>query len=144
MRITALIPPLACAILLTACGERTDVPLPDGVNGISSFSFANPDNADDTYSAIEYADRLYIPYGTPGSSIDDDEYVRCIGYLIQDGQEMKDVTFWQLRSVHNNDYLVWRDNGIMSQPVFYRAADTKGASIQTPSYINSLDYDYWK
>jgi len=54
------------------------------------------------------------------------------------------VTFWQLRSVHNDDYIVSRDNGWMSQPMFYRAVDTKGKDVYTPDYIDSLDYEYWK
>ncbi len=32
----------------------------------------------------------------------------------------------------------------MNQPDFYRAIDTKNKKINTPNYIESLEYNYWK
>lgn len=130
--------------LLTGCGSRHDDSLPETAVGFETSKFVNENNKDDTYSVITYNDRQYIGYGGIKGRISNDEYTKCIGYLIQDGQEMKDVTFWQLKSVHNDDYIVWRDNGWMSQPIFFRAVDTKGSDVYTPDYIDSLDYEYWK
>ena len=128
--------------LLTACGNNYDDSLPETAVGLETSEFVNENNKEDTYSAITYNGRLYIGYGSGRAK--DNEYTECIGYLIQDGEEHKDVTFWQLRSVHNDDYIVSRDNGWMSQPMFYRAVDTKGKDVYTPDYIDSLDYEYWK
>ena len=31
----------------------------------------------------------------------------------------------------------------MDQPIFYRAMDTRGQAIDTPRFIQSLEYAYW-
>lgn len=35
-------------------------------------------------------------------------------------------------------------DGIMNQPDFWRAIDTRGMVIDTPDYIDSLGYSYWE
>jgi hypothetical protein len=32
---------------------------------------------------------------------------------------------------------------LMNQPTFYRAIDTEGRIIDTPTYIDSLGYEFW-
>lgn len=39
------------------------------------------------------------------------------------------------------DYIT---DGVMEQPSFWRAADTKGKDLFVPAYIDSLGYEYWE
>jgi hypothetical protein len=142
MRKGTILSVLSAAALLTACGSAADSPLPEDAVGFETSVLVNDRDPDDTYSSMTYNGRTYIGYGTGRAP--DKEYVRCIGYLIQDGQEQRDVRIWLLSSSPNNDYIAQTDEGFMSQPIFYRATDTRGKDIATPDYIDSLDYSYWK
>jgi hypothetical protein len=102
------------------------------------------DESDDnaSYATIEYNERTYILYGTLKHSIKTKDINECIGYIIQD----ENNRVYTLTEDINNNYLMVYDTetNLMNQPDFYRAVDTKGEKIDTPSYIDSLDYNFWK
>lgn len=129
----------------TGCGSKIDYSLPDNPIEFNTSTFANPFNEADEYSAIEYKGREYIPFGTLKGSLGKDDIGECLGYLVQEGQKLESVRLFTLADDPEANYLVEIDTeGEMSQPSFYRAADTVGKEIDVPSFIDSLDYDYWR
>ena len=138
---------LAAAFLfvLSGCGRRIDYGLPATPIEFHTGTFVNPADSDDTYLSIEYDGRTYIMYGTLKSRIDGDDLGKCLGYIVQDGTVMKDTRIFLLNADPDANYLVrFSIGGIMDQPDFFRALDTKGKTISTPGYIQSLDYSFWK
>ena len=97
------------------------------------------------YQSIEYNGRTYVGYGTVKNSIDGNDVGKCLGYIIQDGVVMKDIRVFLLNADPDENYLVQLvSGGIMDQPIFFRALDSRRKGIGTPPYIESLDYPYWK
>ena len=137
---------IASALLfLTGCGRRIDYDLPENPIEFHTGSFVNPADPDDTYQSIEYNGRTYIGYGTIRNSINGDDIGKCLGYIIQDSVVMKDVRVFLLNADPDENYLVQLvSGGIMDQPIFFRALDSRRKGIGTPPYIESLDYPYWK
>lgn len=135
---------IAVALLLTGCGRRIDYELPVNPIEFHTGTFVNPADPDDTCQSIEYNGRTYIGYGTLKGSIDDD-VGQCLGYIVQDGVVMKDVRVFLLKADIDANYLVQLvSGGFMDQPVFFRALDTRGKTIDTPPYIERLEYPYWE
>lgn len=136
---------LAIAILcITGCSGRIDYSLPDNPIEFSSSVFVNPANAEDEYAAIEYKGRMYIPFGTLNGSLNNSDIGECLGFLVQDGQKLESVRILTLSADDDVNFLLEQDTeGDMSQASFYRAADTVRKDISIPSFIGSLDYDYW-
>ena len=135
---------IAVALLLTGCGRRIDYELPVNPIEFHTGTFVNPADPDDTCQSIEYNGRTYIGYGTLKGSIDDD-VGQCLGYIVQDGVVMKDVRVFLLKADIDANYLVQLvSGGFMDQPVFFRALDTMGKTIDTPPYIERLEYPYWE
>lgn len=135
----------ALLLVLSGCGRRIKYDLPATPIEFHTGTFVNPADSDDTYLSIEYKGRTYIGYGTLKNSIDGNDVGECLGYIIQDGAVMKPVRFFLLNADPDANYLVQIfTDGFMNQPVFFRALDTKGKAIETPPYIESLDYPYWK
>ena len=136
---------IAVALLLTGCGRRIDYELPVNPIEFHTGTFVNPADPDDTCQSIEYNGRTYIGYGTLKGSIDGDDVGQCLGYIVQDGVVMKDVRVFLLKADIDANYLVQLvSGGFMDQPVFFRALDTRGKTIDTPPYIERLEYPYWE
>ena len=132
-------------LILAGCGKRIDCGLPESPIEFHTGSFVNPADSDDTYQSIEYNGRTYVGYCTVKNSIDGNDVGKCLGYIVQDGVPMKDVRVFLLNADIDENYLVQLvSGGIMDQPVFYRAIDSRGKKIFTPKYIEGLDYNYWK
>ena len=132
-------------LILAGCGKRIDYELPVKPIEFHTGTFVNPADSDDTYQSIEYNGRTYIGYGTLKHSIDGDDVGACLGYIVQDGVIMKDVRVFLLNADPDANYLVrFSTGGIMDPPDFFRALDSKGKTINTPPYIDPLDYTYWK
>ena len=125
------------------CGNGINYELPDEPIKFSTQTFVSPVDKNDTYSAIKYNDRLYIPYGTLDKTLKGDDVGECLGYIVQDGVEDKGARIYLLTAT--DDYLaeIFINAG-MQQPIFFRAEDTIGKNIDTPSYIDSLNYDIWR
>ena len=136
---------IAAALVLTGCGRRIDYELPENPIEFHTGTFVNPADPDDTYQSIQYNGRTYIGYGTLKGKIGGDDVGQCLGYIILDGTIMKEVRVFPLNADPDENYLVQIfTDGFMNQPFFFRALDTKGKTVDTPPYIEGLDYPYWE
>ena len=142
-RITAAV--LLTFLILAGCGRRINYSLPAEPLEFELGTFSNPADKDDTYGSIEYNGRTYILYGTLKGFIRKENVGECLGYIVQDGEKLEDERVFLLNDDPDANYLVcFFVNGFMDQPDFFRDVDTAGSDILTPSYIQSLEYDYWE
>ena len=129
---------VGAAALMAGCGDGAYA-LPADAPQLEQATYVNENDKEDTYNAIMYGGREYVCYGTLGGSFRDKEVEACIGYTGSDRNER----VCTLRAT--KDYIMQTYvNGVMDQPVFYRAADTLGKDIYTPDYIDSLDHELWQ
>ena len=136
---------MAFLLFLAGCGQRIDFELPEKPIEFHTGTFVNPADPDDACQSIEYDGRTYIWYGTLTGKIDGNDVGKCLGYLVQDGAVMKDSRIFLLNADPDANYLVrFSIGGFMDQPDFFRALDSKGKTISTPPYIESLGSSYWK
>ena len=135
---------LLCMAVMTLCGCGINYDLPEKPLAFEEMTYVNPNDAQDQYDMIAYADRYFVFYGTLGSTIHQEDIKAVIGYKFRD--EFPDDKNERVMSLTaTNDYLmVYYVGREMEQPSFYRALDTQGNDIETPPYIQSLDYDIWK
>ncbi|MBP0976151.1 MAG: hypothetical protein J6P20_08810, partial [Oscillospiraceae bacterium] len=126
----------AVLCLVTGC-KRIDDSLPENPAVFYNETFINPADRNDTYYAVRYQDRIYIPYGKPAKGgVDGEDVGSCLGYQVQDGAEDQNMRFFTLAGDEDTDLLMRKYiGGIMEQPVFFRAVDTKGKDITVPAYI---------
>ena len=127
---------------LAGCGTPINYDLPEEPIEFHTASFVNPDDPEDGYLAIEYRGRTYVPYGT--GSVGGKDVGPCLGYIVQDGEVRDGDRIFPLTADPDLNYLAeltWQ--GFMDQPIFYRALDTRGKDVETPRFIQSLDYAYW-
>ena len=130
--------------LLTGC-SRIDYSLPEDPIEFHTGTFVDPNDPDDAYQSIEYNGRTYIPYGTLKGHITGKDVGACLGYIVQDGVKDENARIYLLAEDPDANYLMdYYVGGIMDQPMFYRALDTTGQPIHTPSFIDDLGYEYWK
>ena len=142
---TAVFVAAAFLLCLAGCGKRIDYELPEKPIEFHTGTFMNPADPDDSYLSIEYDGRTYIIYGTLKNQIDGDDVGACLGYIIQDGVSMKDSRIFLLNADPDANFLVRvSTGGMMEQPDFFRALDTKGKTICAPRCVQSLDYSFWK
>ena len=135
----------ALHLFLTGYGKRIDYGLPEKPIEFHTGTFVNPADPDDTCQSIEYDGRTYIWYGTIKHRIGGNDVGKCLGYIVQDGVVMKDSRIFLLNADPDANYLVLiSTGGIMEQPDFFRALDSKGKTISTPQYIESLNSSYWE
>ena len=136
---------LAFFLLLFGFGKTARPELPADAVAFEMGTFI--DEADDqaAYGAIEYAGRTYLPYGTLRGTLRNSEIDVCVGYLVQDGVADTDQRIYTLADDPAHNYLMQDSAGSkwMDQPLFWRAVDTRGAEIATPSYINPPTEGYW-
>lgn len=136
---------LPWVLMLAACGgPNYPEPETDAKEFYETHFSAEGDEID-SYLAIEYEDRTYIPYGTIGRTLFEKDVDSCIGYLVQDGRADKDERVYTLTEDPEHNYLMeyYIGTKLMNSPMFWRATDTVGQDIATPSFIHSLEYDYW-
>ena len=97
-----------------------------------------------TINSIDYSKNI-ITY-TYSVTFDSDDIDKCIGYVVQDGQKDTDERIYTLSEDKANNYLMmyYVGESLMNQPDFWRAVDTNGKNIDTPIYIESFNYNYWK
>ena len=100
----------------------------------------------------EYNGRTYIPYGTSNNKYKKSDIESCIGYIIQNANSSTVIDpnntnrrIYTLSVDPEHNYLMDFDDSIklMNQPTFYRAIDTNGEIIDTPTYIDPLGYEFW-
>ena len=141
-------PLLLAAVLCLATGcRRIDDSLPENPGMFQNETYINPADPNDTYFAVRYQDRVYIPFGKPAKGgVDSDAVGSCLGYQVQDGAEDQNMRFFTLAGDEDTDFLMRKYiGGIMEQPVFFRAVDTKGKDITVPAFIEQDDDAlFWK
>ena len=143
--LTAVIVAAAFQLFPAGCGRQIDFELPKDPVEFHTGTFVNPADPDDACLSIEYNGRTYIWYGTLKHKIDGDDVGKCLGYIVQDGVIMKDSRIFLLNADPDANYLVrFSIGGMMDQPDFFRALDSKGKTIGTPPYIESLGHSYWE
>lgn len=101
--------------------------------------YSNSADVNDTYPCIEYAGRTYVYYGNLNGRMKN-VVDHCLGYVVDsDNPDNRDLRIYSLAGT--DDYLVrYYVGGIMEQPDCFRAVDTIGMTIDTPSCIQS-NYD---
>lgn len=145
---------------LTGC-SRIDYSLPEHPTRFVSGTFTNPDNPEDQYASIEYQGRTYIFYdGGLKGILRGSDVKRCLGYLVREDhpEDQNDRVYLLTEDPDANYLMTFYVNGEMENPLFYRATDTVGQNIKTPSCIDEYtreDYEanlamdpsfdtYWK
>ena len=148
---------LLCAVITAAalcgCSGRKAYPgLPDDPAAFTVGGYTDADDDGASYGAIEFEGRTYLPYGIPGSSVSARDIDKCVGYIVMDNNissvpdpDNRDTRVYTLTDDPSHNYLMdlYTGPGIMDQPSFWRAADTRGRDVYTPRFIDSLDYGYW-
>ena len=135
--ITALI--ISGTLLMSGCSlfqnSKKSLDLP-----ANAISFESEYYEDSGETVFRLDGRTYSYFGRlndkmPGSSVNE-----CLGYVDSD----KDTRIYTLYEDPLQNYLMIRHvNGIMDQPEFLRATDTRNKDIYTPSYIKSGSYESW-
>lgn len=124
--------------MFSGCSGSVNYELPPNPEGFETYDYQG-------FKAVDYNGRTYIPYGTIKDTFYSKNIDKCVGYIIQDGKEMKDTRLYTLRNDDKNDYLMeYYVNGEMEQPMFLRAVDTVGSDVEDIAYIESLEYDFWE
>ena len=142
---------VVCIFVLISCRNK----YPDLKDTATSFNMGEyaDENNGDKYATIKYNGRTYMPYGTLKGIIRSKNVSECIGYIIQNensssvvDENDKDTRVYTLVEDSNENYLMiyYIGTTLMNQPDFWRAIDTKDKKVDTPNYIDSLDYNYWK
>lgn len=133
-----ILPLFAVLIMLSGCSGSVNYDLPPNPEGFETYEYQG-------FMAVDYNGRTYVPYGTLKGKIYGRNIDRCVGYIIQDGEEMKDTRLYILEDDDNVDYLMeYCVDGEMEQPMFLRAVDTVGCDVAELEYIESLEYDFWE
>ena len=142
-RLLSLLLAAALLLALAGCGTPINYELPEEPTEFRTAEFVNPDDPEDGCLAIEYNGRTYVPYGT--GSVGGKDVGPCLGYIVQDGEVRNGDRIFPLTTDPDGNYLAELTyQGFMDQPIFYRAVDTRGRDIDTPRFIDSLDYEFWK
>ena len=131
-------------LAMTGCLGKNMTMLPNNPIEFRQTEVFNPRDKQDRYMAVNYNGRCYIPYGTLKSSLGKKDIDQCLGY-IYDNSGNTNLHVCTLTADPNNDFIVTvYEGGFMEQPMFLRAEDTYGQSINVPRYIDDLGYDYWR
>ena len=141
-------------ILISLSGCKNKFPELDQKSiAFQTSSYIDKNDDDASYLTIEYNGRVYLPYGTLKSKINDKDIRDCIGYIVQDetnssmpDKDNKDTRIYTLTSDPNNNFLMeyYIGTTLMNTPVFLRAVDTQNKEINIPNFIDDLGYGYWK
>ena len=141
----ALLLLLALLAVLAGCGRGLAPELPEQPTEFVLEDYVNPSDPEDGYAVFPYKGRTYACYGTISRSLRAEDLGPCLGYTVQEGVKQTDLRVCLLAADPEANYLVRIPvGGFMDQPDFFRALDTAGKEIDTPDYIQSLDYDIWK
>lgn len=131
--------PLCIVMLLSGCSLREkmhpQLALPENAQSISTKY------DEDTGETFYYVNgKTYSLFGRLNGKVSDDSIRDCYGYVEGD----KDTRVYSLYEDPYDNYLMVRHvGGIMDQPEFLRAVDTKRTSIFTPEYIESAEMECW-
>ena len=103
-------------------------------------SFEQVYNEEDGDTTIEVYGRTYSYFGQVKGKMSNDSIRECLGYVGAD----KNLRIYSLcDDPYDNYIMVKYIGGIMDQPSFLRAVDTRQQDVYTPSYIESSGYECW-
>ena len=133
---------IAAFLLLAGCrGER--YPLPQNAIVFEQGEYLDPNDPEDGYGIITYKGRVYAPYGALNGSVKESDTEGAIGYVSRPDFP-EDNAERVIKLMGTDDFLmIYYVNGIMEQPMFFRALDTAGKDIAIPRYIESQGYGIW-
>lgn len=134
-----LVVSLCGAVLLSGCSlvnkDNGSLELPPNATSIESSY-----NKDQGETLFNYEGRTYSYFGRLNGKMSDDSIRECVGYMDDD----KNTRIYSLNEDPLDNYLMIKHvGGIMDQPEFLRATDTKNKDIYTPSYIKSGSFESW-
>ena len=136
--------------ILVLCGcrasEAGSFDLPAEPVRFKTGSYKNPDKAGDVYDAIQYGDKVYIPYGSVNNDqMDERDIDACLGYIAGSDPDNRDIRVYTLaEDLKKNYVMIYNVENEISQAVFWRCTDTRYQKIETPGYIDAIHYDYWE
>lgn len=140
-----------CIMLFVGCGKTTYPDLPKNPIAFEMGSFEDTDHDNALFGTLEYNGRTYIGYGTINNNFKKSDIDQCIGYIVMDNNSTSNPDpddtssrIYTLAGDTEHNFLMDYTDGVMNQPNFWRAVDTKGKDIPVPSCIDDLGYDYWK
>ena len=143
---------MLCLSALSGCERKRLPELPDDAVAFEAGTFTDTEHDGDSFAAIEYGGRTYIAYGTINNRFRYRFIESCAGYIIQD-ENISSVTdpnntnrrIYTLSGDPDRNFLMDHDDtvGLMNQPVFLRATDTKGKDTDIPEYIDPLGHEFW-
>lgn len=129
------------AMTLPGCSfgkKGPEYQLPNDPVIITSGTYVNPNDDDDRHVCLEYNGRIYVPYGNLDTYSWSHVERTCVGYVTNG--DPNDTGDRLLTLADSDDFLMtYYVNGIMDQPMFFRAVDTAGKSIYIPSYISMVN-----
>ena len=148
-RITLIAAAAAVALLMTACSggakRNFDFTMPDSPTEFISSTVPDPNDDSMNFAALEFDGKLYVSYGTIEEDPAQSEVGACLGYLVQDGNKLKEIGVFPLTSDPDQNYLICMDEaGNLQNISVFRNSETAGKDITTPSFIKSREYSYWK
>lgn len=144
---------IVLVLALNGCGKNNYPELPDHAAAFEMGIFEDTEHDAALFGTLEYSGRVYIGYGTSNSAFRSSDVDQCIGYVVMDENSTsnpdpndKSIRVYTLHGDDDHNFLMEYDNasGLMNQPSFWRAIDTKGKAMDIPNYIDALEYDYWK
>lgn len=147
------IPLLIFLFTLCGCGRIRYPALLDEPIAFQMGTFEDTEHDFALFGTLEYKGRTYIGYGTISDAFGQEDVDQCIGYIVMDKNSSShpdpndfNTRVYTLIGDHDHNFLMDYDNtaGLMNQPSFWRAIDTKGKKIEIPQCVDDLGYDYWK
>ena len=137
------------SLLFTGCVDFPELDENAKCFDFSVIAYTSPEGYSEGIQTIEYNGRQYGFFGTLKNMISPMDVDKCVGYINNDINEAganTDTRIYTLVDDPDNNYLLeyYIADTEMNQPTFLRAIDTNGMEIDTPRYIERLEYDYWK
>ena len=129
------------AAMLSGCGRIASLPAEPVCYTKGTFS---PPQEDTGYCTVEYADKVYILYGSlKGRGVLGNisyAYGDCLGYVENDETDL----IYALSGESADVWLIERDSeGFMSVPVVLREIHSKGLA-DIPDSVEPFGYAYWE
>ena len=137
---------LVMVVTITGCGKSKYPELKEDAQSFLLGEYIDHNDDDFSYGTIDYSGRTYMAYGNLKGNLNEKELEECIGYVVLDTNSDSGDTssrIYTLTKSKTHDYLLNYDLDARIWS-FYRALDTKGKDVNTPSYIEyNKDYKYW-
>ncbi len=135
--------PALLSVIIVLCGCSALPFMSKDAPALETKEVSSPDDFSDTYLAVEYNGRTFVPYGALSGTMTGQDAEKCVGY-VKNPEDSGDTSSRVLTLKGTADYIAIVSDGTMNQTVFLRAADTRGEDIFTPDIITPLDCGYWR